>query len=129
MKTEPSSLVLSWKELDELIPEVLLVEAWAASVRTQIQAGLEKGDYNFQNARLEAKRALRKWKEEDPAKLIQMLMDALESLGKASDEDRVAPRKVASPAEAEKMLGKANFAHLMQGQIVAESSGYNLKLG
>lgn len=124
--TQATDRVLSPAELDKLIPEILMVEAWVASVRQRILEELEGGEL-FDHARLEPKRALRKWKEE-PEEVIASLQELLKDLGKDSSIDKVAPRKVVSPAEAEKLVGKGNFAHLAADRVKAESSGNNLKL-
>lgn len=125
--TQPDlSPVLSVEELDDLVPVVLLMEAWTASVRELILKSLEAGA-TFQNACLEPKRGTRKWDVEE-ALVRRAIREALLGLGKNSDDDVIAPRATLSPSAAEKLVGKANFKALLATLVTSDSSGYNLKL-
>lgn len=126
-KNSEARRVMDPEELEALIPDLLLIEAWVAAVKEQILELLESGAH-MDKARMEPKRATRKWILTDE-EVIKKLQGVFKTLGKKSDEDAVAPRKVLSPAEAEKVVGKPNFADLLADKVKAESSGFNLKLG
>lgn len=117
---------LSLEEMSDLIPDLLLIESWVGAVKVQIHQALEDGE-EVPGADLVPKRAYRKWTVEEAA-LIARLKKTLGSLGKPASDDDVAPRKVISPAEAEKAIGKANFADLLADAAKAEPSGFNLVL-
>ncbi len=119
-------LVLSLSELSDLIPDILFAEAWAKAAREVIEEALQSGA-TVPGASLEPKRATRKWDVEPPL-VLQKLQDLLQELGKSSDPDTVNPRKLVSPAEAEKLTGKPAFKNHLSGYVAAESSGFNLKL-
>lgn len=126
-KNSEARRVFDPEELEALIPDLLLMEAWIGAVKAQIQE-LVEGGVKMDLARLEPKRATRKWILTDE-EVIKKLQGVFKALGKKSDTDAVAPRKVLSPAEAEKVTGKPNFADLLADKTKAESSGFNLKLG
>lgn len=117
---------LSSAELEALIPDLLLIEAWVTAVKGLIEQALRDGEV-IDGASLEPKRPTRKWTVEEAA-LIAHLKKVFLKLGKPATDDAVAPRKVLSPAEAEKVIGKAAFANLLADKAEAKSSGTNLAL-
>lgn len=118
--------VVTPEELDEMVEEVLFVEAWAAAVRVLLTELLEQG-HEFKNAALEPKRPTRKWEVEEIL-LVPRLREVFALLKKDSSDDSVQPRKVLSPAEAEKVVGKVKFKEHLADLAEAKSSGFNLKL-
>jgi hypothetical protein len=122
----PPALLLTTEELEALIPTLLYVEEWAEAVKAEIQAALE-GGARMERAYLKPKIAFRKWDlREETIQL--MLLDTLRAQGKQPTEDEVAPRKVLTPAAAEKLVGKKIFSEQFAALTIAESSGFNLKL-
>jgi hypothetical protein len=118
--------LMTTKELDALVSDVLFVEAWAAAVRAEILKALESGAI-MENATLEPKRGLRKWDVEESV-VSSTLSDLLASLGRNPDPDVFAPRKVVTPAQSEKLVGKRAYDERLSSLVTSESSGYNLKL-
>lgn len=118
--------VLTLAELDNLVPDILFVEAWAAAVKAEIQKALEAGA-KMNHAGLEPKRGLRKWDAEEPI-VTSTLEDVLQLLYRDPNPDVYAPRKVVTPAAAEKLVGKRYYDQYLSALVTSESSGYNLKL-
>lgn len=118
--------LLTTTELDDCVEDVLYLEAWAAAVRSEIQKALEAGA-EMQRAFLEPKRGLRKW-DRDEAIISSTLSQVLQGLGRNPDPDLYAPRKVVSPAQSEKLVGRRAYDEALSSLVTAESSGYNLKL-
>lgn len=103
------------------LPEMLLVmekapaiEAWLKDVRTHIENTLISGG-EVPGWKIVAKRAMRKWA--DPAATTAWL----EQHG--YDAEEYEDRKLKSPAQVEKLVGKKNFDDDL---VVKESSGYTL---
>jgi len=109
---------LSSSDLDDLVPQLLLIESWVASVRNEVLLRLEKGE-SFTNARMVPKRAIRSWTDEETVKAV---------LARYLSEDEYNPRKLLSPAQAEEVLGKSRFPELAQ-HTQKVSSGLTLALG
>lgn len=118
--------LMTTKELDALVKDVLFVEAWAAAVRAEILKALEDGAV-MENAFLEPKRGLRKWDREETF-VSSVLSDILQRLGRNPDPDTYAPRKVVTPAQSEKLVGRRAYDEHLSSLVTSESSGYNLKL-
>lgn len=118
--------VLTIAELDNLVPDLLFIEAWAAAVKVEIQRALEAGA-EMDHATLEPKRGMRKWDAEEPI-VMSTLRDVLQLLNRDPNPDVYAPRKVVTPAGAEKLIGKRYYDQHLSTLVTSESSGYNLKL-
>lgn len=118
--------LMTTEELDELVEDVLFVEAWAAAVRAEILKALEGGAV-MERATLEPKRGLRKW-DADEALVASALSDTLLLLGRDPNPDTYAPRKVVTPAQSEKLVGRRAYDEHLSNLVTSESSGYNLKL-
>lgn len=118
--------LMTTRELDALVPDLLFVEAWAAAVRAEIQKALEDGA-TMERATLEPKRGMRKWDAEE-AIVTSTLSNVLQSLGRNPDPDQYAPRKVVTPAQSEKLVGRRAYDEHLSSLVTSESSGYNLKL-
>jgi hypothetical protein len=118
----------SLEDLDNMVPEILLIKAWVAAVENRIQASLEAGA-KMKNACLIPKRGTRAWIRDEKF-VAQEINEALEAAGKTWGEDIVTPRVLLTPAGAEKLVGKARFAAVLSQLTAIRSSGeYNLKLG
>jgi hypothetical protein len=103
------------------LPEMILVmekapviEAWLKDIRTHIETTLIAGGV-VPGYKLVAKRATRKWGNE------QATVAFLEQTG--FDADEYETRKLKSPAQVEKLIGKKN---LPTDLVVKESSGYTV---
>jgi len=116
---EPDRL-LTDEELDELAFQIPHVKAWVNAVERELFRAMEAG-VEFKNAKLEPKRALRKWTL-DPAAMIKRLR----KIGKL---DTVAPRVPLSPAQLEKELGRVKYREFAATEVdgarivIAQSSG------
>jgi hypothetical protein len=104
------------KDLDRIASEIPFVKAWIAAVEKEIKKAIETGE-TFQHVSLVPTQAQRKWRSG---------VNVLELLHKFSPLDVVAPRKVMSPAEAEKTFGKKLFLTDLSEHVVKESSGTKL---
>jgi len=103
------------------MPEILLVmekasviEAWLKDVRTHVENTLIAGGA-VPGYKLVAKRATRKWADE------QATIAFLEQTG--YDPEEYETRKLKSPAQVEKLMGKKNVPTDL---VVKESSGYTV---
>lgn len=104
------------EELAEALDQVPRVEAWVKAVREFAYAEAERG-FCPPGYKLVAKRASRKWTNEDEVAAV------LNKWGFA-DDDIYAPAKLKSPAQLEKAIGKQELD--MSGYVVAESTGLTL---
>jgi hypothetical protein len=104
------------EELDQLAKDMPFFKAWAAAVEAAIKTQLEAGE-TFRHATLKPTQARRNWIAD---------LDVLAMLRKFSRLDVVAPRKVLSPAEAEKTLGKKVYADKIAKFVTKTSSGMAL---
>ena len=114
--TLPVPAALTQDVLLEVLDKAPLVEAWFKDIRTYVQTQLENGE-EVEGWKLVAKRAVRKWTS--PGEVEAWLRSQRLKVGD------LAPRKLVSPAQAEKLLkkkGKALPEHLWEKR----SSGYNL---
>lgn len=115
------------EELDDLIPEVLLMEAFCKAVRERVLYLLEQGE-EFEHAELEPKRPTTKWDDEEEVK-------ALIAKGKLLTKDQYLPRKLIPQGEFKKAmkdeLKKDKIRPAVQAvldHIETKSSGFNLTL-
>lgn len=101
-------------ELAATLDQLPILEAWIKNVREFAYAEAEKG-HDIPNYKLVDKRPTRKWRNEDDAEdfLAEFNIDIYE------------PRKLISPATAEKLLPKEDRDELA-GHIIKESSGHAL---
>lgn len=90
---------------------------WVTAVQEYEHANAMRGDPP-EGFKLVAKRAVRKWKSEDDAKVC--LLTALD------DPEAMYEKKFVSPAKAEKLVGKKIFAAWEPDLVVKQSSGTNL---
>ena len=111
-------LLMTNEELDQLARELPFVKAWIAAVETTIKGQLDEGE-TFRHAKLVPTQARRNWIGD---------IDVLKILRKFSRLDVVAPRKVLSPAEAEKTLGKKVYQDKIAQFVVKSSSGMTMIL-
>lgn len=101
----------------EVIEKLPMLEDWIASVRQFAQNKLERGE-SVPGLKLVAKRATRKWKDEDAVRA------ELAARGFVSDE--IETRKIKSPAQIEKVAGKKNAEAWLGLHVEKVSSGYNV---
>jgi len=87
-------------QLGKLMQEVSLVEAWCSAVRDHALASAMDGKIPT-GFKLVAKRTIRRWIDDDKA------AGALRSLYELDDKE-IYVRKIVSPAQAEKLVGKAS---------------------
>lgn len=94
------------------------LEAWIAAVRRHAFLLMEKGT-EVPGWKLVEKRALRRYTDEDGA--------YRHLVGLGFDEDRITgPRKLLSPAQIEKVVGKDAYAEIAEDFIEKKSSGLTL---
>ena len=108
----PAPTALNLDQLTEVLDKAPYVEEWFAAVREHARQMLEQGG-EVPGFKLVAKRATRRWTNEDEAEKWLR-----EQRVKVND---FAPRKMVSPAQAEKIVGT-----LPDELVEAKSSGYNL---
>ena len=127
MNSPDEDRTFSIQELDTMIPELLLIEAWAAAVRARILACLQAGA-EMENAWLEPTRGTRKWIRDDNV-VAQEIDDVLVLAGKPHGLDATMPRSLLSPAAAEKLVGRTRFSDLLSSLCAIQSTGnMSLKL-
>lgn len=95
------------------------IQNWVKSVQ-EFEHGEAMAGRCAPGFKLVAKRATRKWRDEDEVR-DKLLVE----LEKTEDDIHVEP-KMKSPAQIEAMLGKKPFAKEMSGFVVKASSGVNL---
>lgn len=110
----PAPAGLSMDQMTEVLEKAPYVEEWFNAVREHARQALERGE-EVPGWKLVAKRAYRRWTNEDEAEKWLR-----EQRVKVSD---FMPRKMVSPAQAEKIVGKGQIPEEL---IEAKSSGYNL---
>jgi hypothetical protein len=95
---------LTTEQLDELAYHLPHVKAWVKAVEAELLRRLRQGD-EMENVSLGDTLGNRTWKDDcDPLKILR----------KFSRLDVIAPRKVLSPTQAEKTLGKSVYAKLAE---------------
>jgi len=104
------------QDLDRIAVDLPIMKAWIAAVEAEILEALQSGA-EFQHARLEPIRPVRKWQEG---------LDMVPLLLRFSDLDTVAPRKALTPAQAEKALGRNSYRENIAGFVTNASSGMKL---
>lgn len=104
------------RQLDILAADLPFVKAWVSAVEDTLKAQLEAGE-TFVNVKLEPTRPTRNWVEG---------LDVLKILRKFSRLDVVAPRKVLSPSQAEKTLGRPLYRDKLAQFVASISSGVKL---
>jgi len=88
--------MLTTEELDAILPDLEFVKAWVQAVEDEVYRRLQDGE-DFENAELAPGRKTRAWADED---------EGLNWLRKDFPLKVVAPRKVLSIAQAEKVVGR-----------------------
>ena len=99
---------LSHADLNRAMNAKALIVGWLSAVESHITGILEEGQ-EFEGWKLVDGRSLRQWDSENPEKVEAALFEAL--------QDDAFERKLVSPAQAEKKLGKKN-AKLLDSFIV-----------
>lgn len=111
----PAPESLSDAQISDILNKADLFKGWINSVQAYAQTKLEQGGA-VPGYKLVAKRATRKWQDDDSAILL------LESMG--LDDDDIFVRKLISPSKAEEKLGKKKaIKDRLATHIVAISSG------
>ena len=117
--TPPDPKSLPVEKVVAILDAADMIEGWLNAVRAYgrelVESGREVGPYI-----LVPKRAMRKWKEEDQTALLNDLTCATGIL-----PDDLFERKIKSPAQVEKLLGKKNVGKIAD-LVTQESSGTNL---
>lgn len=126
-KKKPSGDLITIPELDDMVSDVLQMEAYCKQFRELIQQKLEAG-CKFENASLEPKRPMPKWSDEKEA--LRLL-----SKSRLLKRDEFEPRKIMPPGAFRKAVAKELKAEKpkqvvldLLGLIKKESSGDNLVL-
>ena len=102
------------EQIGELLAKADMLEEWLRGLRAMALSQAEAGVV-IPGFTLQAKRATRKWVDEDA--VVEWAAD------NEIPYDDIIDRKLKSPAQVEKLVGKKNFN---QDLTVAVSSGYNL---
>lgn len=113
----PKPESLSLDVLVNIMTNLDMLEDYFASVRQFAQTKLERGE-SVPGLKLVAKRAMRKWSDEDAVRA--------ELGGRGFDQEDVEVSKLKSPAQMEKVVGKKNAEAWLGPHIVKVSSGYNV---
>lgn len=107
---------LTPEQLTKVLTHASIIESWLKAVRAHAHAQAEKG-VTIPGMKLVKARANRKWKDES-----QVISD----LGMILDDDSLYTKKLISPAQAEKILGKGSVNELTEvpdkgTQLVSEN--------
>jgi hypothetical protein len=105
------------KQLADALNFLPIIEGWIKNTREFAYNEAEKGNA-IPTYKLVNKRAIRKWRDEAEAE--KALLDVIDSEQLVKVE-----RKLVSPAEAEKLLDKAQ-REILKPLVIAESSGHTL---
>lgn len=114
--TEP----LTDQELDLLAAKLLLIKHWIKAVEAELIKRIPDSEHDFVHVSVSLGLGNRAWKDEEQA------LAALATL--ESDTDMIAPRKVLSPTQAEKALGKKAYKEFLAAHVIRPSTGWKLKL-
>lgn len=95
LNLEPSNTI-SEAQMRAVLEAKPLIEAWLSSVESQVKDRLEEGD-GFPGFKLVEGRSLRRWKNEDAA---------ASRLEREIGKEKAYAKKLLSPTQAEKVLGK-----------------------
>lgn len=112
----PEPETLSPDKLGEILREVNILEDWCRRVMEYAHGEATEGRTPT-GFKLVAKRATRKWKDEDLVKTSLPLLTDLD------DTDMYSEPKLKSVAQMEKTIGKATFAEIESRLVVKNSSG------
>lgn len=104
-------------KLAETLAWLPILEAWIKQTREFAYGEAEHGR-TPPGWKLVAKRATRKWVDEDRAARVLLTSDFT--------EDQIFERSLISPAKLEKLAGKKTVGGIIADLIIAESSGYTL---
>lgn len=113
----PPPEMLTDDELHTVLEKADIVEDWLKSVRQYVQGKLERGE-TFPGYKLVAKRANRKWADEEA------LQDFLRAVG--FEREDAFEQKLRSVASVERMLKKGGVNVIPPDLVVKKSSGYTL---
>lgn len=119
----PETRDLTNEELGDILTKAEMIEAWVGAVRAEASARIDRGQ-KVPGWKLVAKRASRKWVDEDAA------FEALRKHGLPVDRIDAEP-KIKSPAQIEKELKafgdtKEGIDMILKPLVVKESSGTTL---
>ena len=104
------------EQLDEILAQLPFMEAWVAAIKEETVKRIEAG-VEFKNAKMVPGRTTRGWSDE---------AEALAWLRKSFPLKVVAPRKVLSVAQAEKVVGRGKMP---SGLVDAKRSADRLVIG
>lgn len=112
----PDPNQLSAGDLAEMLHKAAVIKHWIAAVEARAYEVAESGVV-IPGYHLAERRKTRRWTDEAAAEKTLLAAEL--------DHDRIAPRKLVTPAQAEKLLGK-DRKDLLRDLIIAESSGATL---
>jgi hypothetical protein len=116
--TPPSPSTIPKEQFVEMLGKLHVLEDWASAMRAYAQGMLERGE-DVPGFKMVAKRATRKWADEDAA------IAALFAQGYTEEEICTSP-ELRSPAAIEQLLKKKPFAEQMSQFVEKKSSGYTM---
>lgn len=107
----PKANTLTEEQMRKALDAKPLIESWLSAIEKLVKTQLDDGNA-FNGYKLVAGRSSRRWvnEEEAEAELIALL-----------DEKAFAPKKIISPAQAEKVLGKKRAGEI--SELIVKSSG------
>lgn len=111
---------LTDQELDLLAAKLPLIKHWVKAVEAELIQRIPDSEHDFIHASVSIGQGNRVWEDEEQA------LAALTAL--EPDTDVIAPRKVLSPPQAEKALGKGAYKTTLAEHVVRPSTGWKLKL-
>lgn len=102
----------------EMLNKLHVLDDWSAAMWDRAQAMLNEGK-EVPGFKLVERRATRKWIDEgEVAKTLRVTGNL--------DEEIFEPRKLKSPAQIEKIVGKKEFKNTMAGSVIKKSSGLTM---
>jgi hypothetical protein len=114
----PRPETLPREVLARIAPNLGAIEDYIASIRAYLLSECEKGRGDDLGVKLVAKRATRKWIDEEAVRQ--------EVKSRGFDEEEIESRKLKSPAQLEKVVGKKNAEAWLSPHVKKESSGVNV---
>ncbi len=105
MRNLPAPELMPVSSMRDVLDKATVVEAWFNACREYVRVGLENGTIKAEDVghKLVAGRATRKWANDGAAETY---------LTSWLGQDAYAPKKILSPAQAEKVLGKERHADM-----------------
>lgn len=116
--TPPVPEIIPDEQFFAMLGKLHVLEDWASAMRARANDMLERGE-PVPGFKLVERRATRKWIDESQA--------ALELTHDGNTEDEIfEPRRLKSPAQIEKLLGKKTFKNTMAVNVIQKSSGVTM---